>query len=234
MANGKVHVLPTSDLPAPCPECWPYGGNFRMLPNDSMGRCDCRRGVVLKRRDLERKGQVAPQDPVISERAAKSTVQAMTAIGDSFPRAEEAKTLIAAEVMAICGSVAQARWLGMRMVHLYDVWPGVAEMRRVYCRNYHPLDGIQPASLVSTVFPEGIPAESPQGECRPVALPPGHHVSAAPKLEQAIDQLAAAKSMPAGAIEPSRPGQKVVDIRAERVKEESRTVAAQEELGLSG
>jgi hypothetical protein len=110
----------------------------------------------------------------------------------------------------MCRNAKEALWLVTRMGRLFNQWPGIIELRRVYCSKHLPLDGVQPLGI-SEAYPDGIPAEIAQPETRRLPLPPGA-VSVAPSLNTAIRSLTVAKDL-------NRVGQppaKVVDIPLQR------------------
>ena len=86
---------------------------------------------------------------------ATMVVESMAAI-PFFPGEAAARGLISSELQRICGSVEQGAWLARRMTQLYERWPGLREMRAVYCGKFRPCDGIE---ADSTVYGDGIPSE---------------------------------------------------------------------------
>jgi hypothetical protein len=115
-----------------------------------------------------------------------------------FPVESAARSLITDELRGMCRNWKEADWLVQRMVRLYNSWPGLAEMRRVYCASKIPLDGVAAMGL-SEYFGDGIiPPEHPEPERAPVAaLPAGAVTSADPQLDNAVRELAEAKRLPA-------------------------------------
>jgi len=80
----------------------------------------------------------------------------------------------------------QIEWMVRRVRNLYPEWPGLHELRAVFCSRFKPRDGI---NAYSTVYLDGIP-KSPESlaiagpELK--ALPPGHTVSADKGVEDAV------------------------------------------------
>ncbi len=218
MANGE--------LPQPCPKCQPLSGNWQLTAG-GLARCDCARGKALRALSASAPGR----PPVLSEKAARNAIGALAAL-PYFPGKDEAaaRTLIANELMAICHSVPDLRWLVTRMLRLYSAWPGMREMRIVYSQKQRPLDGYDMASTMSQFYPEGIPSELPAPEPILAALPPGHQFSADPQIEAAVHTLGHGKVMPAGFPRDERFGQKLLEARAERAKLQSRDEAARREI----
>jgi hypothetical protein len=171
-------------LPEPCPECAPYGGNWRMTEN-GMRRCTCSRGVALRNASKP----PVPQAPVVPLPTALLLAESL-AVMEFFPADAMARSAIAEEICSICRSESEARWLCQRMRRLYRKWPGVIEMRLVYCSQGIPLDGAV-VNSISPHYPDGIPSEhtapfkqlaAPEVK----ALPAGHSVSADTRLETAM------------------------------------------------
>jgi hypothetical protein len=125
--------------------------------------------------------------------AASQAARGLTAI-PYFPSDEVAQTMIAEELVAMCESVEQAQWLVRRVIRIYKRWPGVQELRLVFCSKYRPLDG-QPAIGISDVYPDGIPSEKPASP--QLALPASRstEISASPSIERSVAALAQAKDL---------------------------------------
>ena len=144
-----------SDFPRPCELCAPYDGNWVMSEGGGLKRCNCARGQALAQaRELP-----MGLPPVLSGKEA-TLLAAMMASIPFFPAESEARGVIASEICSMCRSTDEAKWLVMRMSRLYEVWPGTAEMRRVYWTKFRPLDGLEPIGG-SSVYPRGIPSERP-------------------------------------------------------------------------
>jgi hypothetical protein len=74
-----------------------------------------------------------------------------------FPTKPAARSLVVAELSSFCATAEQGKWLARRMVQLYPTkWPGLGEMRAVYCSKYRPADGKEASS---GVYRDGIPSE---------------------------------------------------------------------------
>jgi hypothetical protein len=155
-------------------------------------RCSCPRGQALAERDRVRK-MPPPKNfkPMITVEVATQAVEGLSAM-QFFPSAPVAQTMIANELMAICHSAADTRWLITRMLRLYTKWPGIPELRHVYASRKRPADGIEPVGMSET-FPEGIPSE--RGETQKAIGPAepkriGEPVSADPEIDRAIGRAA--------------------------------------------
>jgi hypothetical protein len=142
-------------LPGPCDRCEPYEGNFALDANGGFRRCECPRGRAL------RSYAVRPPSmnvkPVISNEEAIICTEMLATI-PFFPGESGARLAVADEFRSICNSSEEAFWLVTRLIRLYRRWPGVLEMRLVFCSRYQPLDGVEAAGT-SEVYPDGIPSE---------------------------------------------------------------------------
>ncbi len=118
------------NFPKPCEEC--------VRGHNPDCNCDHTRAI-----SYYRKHRNDYHDPVVSTEHATVCVEMMSAI-PFFPADGGARVLIASEVAAICSDDTQALWLARRMARLYSSWPGIAEMRRMFCATYMPHDGVQP------------------------------------------------------------------------------------------
>jgi hypothetical protein len=99
-------------------------------------------------------------EPMIGTKQATIFTEMMAGI-KFFPPEAAARGAIANEIAAICWDENQALWLVTRMIRLYQRWPSVSELRRVYCSRYpQPLDGVM-AVGASEDYPDGIPSENP-------------------------------------------------------------------------
>jgi hypothetical protein len=87
----------------------------------------------------------------------------------------------------------QLDWLVERALQLYARWPGVGEIRALYCSRYKPRDG---AETYSETYPRGFPHESRASEMPP--LPPGVGATTDAEFEAALRLAAKVKSFPSG------------------------------------
>jgi len=126
---------------------------------------------------------------------ATMAVEAMTAL-PFFPSAGAAQALVADELMRMCQTGERAMWLVRRMTQLFTKWPGIREMRAVYCSKFATKDGVE---CYSEMFLDGIPSERDtplQISGSPtLALPAGNSVSVDPELEKQVADLAEARAM---------------------------------------
>jgi hypothetical protein len=73
-----------------------------------------------------------------------------------FPSDPIARTALVREICDMAASEDQVRWLITRMLKLYQVWPGLGEVRATFCSKFKPRDGVE---RYSEVYPDGIPSE---------------------------------------------------------------------------
>lgn len=71
-----------------------------------------------------------------------------------FPTDELGRKRIVMEVMAMAGDVHKARWIVDQCVPLFNSWPGLAEIRAIFCHRYPPADGVM---AYSQIYPNEIP-----------------------------------------------------------------------------
>lgn len=95
----------------------------------------------------------------ISLKIIVATVERLSTL-PFFPSDDGARKAIMNEIKNMCWTNEWVTWLGSRMIHLYDRWPGMREMRAVLCARIAPADGID---AVTAVFTDGIPPESAPG-----------------------------------------------------------------------
>jgi hypothetical protein len=203
-------------------------------------RCVCPRGVA-KQATFKRK---EPEPPVISTESAEMFTE-MLAVLEYFPSDGGARMLIASQIRGMCRDMAEAKWLITRTVTLYRKWPGLIELRQVYCSKYtHPLDG-QSAIGVSEVYPDGIPSE--RIETAP-SLQLAGSVSASPSITATVSDLAVKTDLNYALTNPRRPyvrqipverippiteeRRREIQVEIDRVRNEMLDQKAREEIGL--
>lgn len=88
-----------------------------------------------------------------------------------FPQSTTARGIVAAELQAMCISLDSARWLVTRMAHLYTTWPGLPDLRSVYCSKFRPMDGVE-GNTTPAAFPDGVPTErEPEPDYKRLSAP---------------------------------------------------------------
>ncbi len=112
-----------------------------------------------------------------------------------FPSDEDARIGIAEQLASMARSEEEIRWLVKRVPELHNQWPGIREVRAVFCGRFRPVDGIEAGS---EIYPDGIPSERPQRAAlaagATMALEPGE-VSADPEMNALVANLAARKRL---------------------------------------
>lgn len=111
-----------------------------------------------------------------------------------FPGDPDIRAALVSVFMDMVETDEQLDWLVNRALRLYGKWPGVAEIRALYCSRWKPKDGME---TYSSIYPEGIPSErkAPAPERDP---PRGGPVTADPDLNREIRQVADAKKLQPG------------------------------------
>lgn len=139
-----------------------------------------------------------------------------------FPASDpNARAVIIEELGSICESDAHAQWLAVRMGQVFKAkWPGLGEMRALYCKRFKPVDGVE---VGSEAFPDGFPSESELGPLQIKGLPAPlkalptvpktREISESPELRQMVVDLSESVKMP----EPRRP-RTIAEIEAELYK----------------
>jgi len=153
------------EYPEPCALCAPSGGTHRLIEKDGVevsDRCTCARGQMLRRADERRQNPPDPGQfrPTLSTKAATQAARALSQMIPDAPRGVEGVTMLADELMCLCRNVSQAQWLVKRMTRLYSKWPGIREMRIVFCSRFMAADGVD-LMEVSAHYPQGIPSDRP-------------------------------------------------------------------------
>lgn len=203
-----------------------------------MTRCTCKTGQDLTRRDLAR-ANPEPQPPVLTREATAVFVEMMQRL-DFYPAKEDAdRLLIAEEIRSMVHSEEEAFWLVQRMNRLYRKWPGIIDLRMVYCSKFQPLDAIE-STAQSQVYPDGIPSErqlAPQDQ-KYIGPGPGEAASAAESVSLTVEALVKSKSLQnAGKrlVVPTIPllpkANRITPADISQAIEVNRNRAAKEELG---
>jgi len=98
----------------------------------------------------------------------------------------------------MCWDDEQINWLSRRVANLYPEWPGIGEVRAVFCSKYKPKDG---AEVDSCVYVDGIPSERDSLPALPagkpmLALPEGAVASVDAESEHLVIELGESATMP--------------------------------------
>ena len=73
-----------------------------------------------------------------------------------FPSDDQARIGIAAALAAFVTTEEQLRWIVQVVPTKYSEWPGVKELRAVFCMKFRPADGIE---VFSDIHPQGFTLE---------------------------------------------------------------------------
>ncbi len=116
-----------------------------------------------------------------------------------FPSDPYARAALVEMLGEMCESEDQVRWLVKEVRTKYPEWPGVYELRRLFCARFRPQDGIVVAdssggvegTYTFTLGPsQAWPPESKQiGGPQLKALPAGHVASASKALDAGVTLL---------------------------------------------
>jgi hypothetical protein len=89
-----------------------------------------------------------------------------------FPSTDKnIRALLIQDLASICESDAHAEWLAIRFVQLFRAqWPGLEELRAVYCKRFRPVDGRETDSS-SAEYSGGFPSEHELGILQIKGLP---------------------------------------------------------------
>lgn len=108
-----------------------------------------------------------------------------------FPGDEDACLALVTDLGEMAQTEEQVEWLVRRVRNLYSEWPGIHELRAVFCSRFKPKDGI---NAYSTQFLDGVPPERPTIQPARIALPPGR-LTADDELEAGVRDLANRKKL---------------------------------------
>jgi len=126
--------------------------------------------------------------------SADAATQAVSKFGlmAFFPGDPDTRSALVWALMQLVETEDQLDWLVSRALKLYPRWPGVGEIRALYCSRFKPKDGVEG---YSEVYEGGFPHESPAPQ-----IPPKREVvtTADQKLTGQIQAAAGRKRLPAG------------------------------------
>ncbi len=177
-------------IPDPCPECQPFGGNWCEDPKGGLKRCGCPRGRFL----AAPKPKAEYREPAISSEAALTITRMMSAMS-FYPAAPEGETMIAMELASIVNSPEEAYRLVREMVRRYQKFPGAIELRAVYTAVIGtPRDGLE------AISPHVEQLREAEEQAKQLAAPAGPkllpgQVTAAESVQATITELKAKTSM---------------------------------------
>jgi len=85
-----------------------------------------------------------------------------------FPPDPAARYGIADEIVSMAADIGQVEWLVSRAPKLYRDWPGMLEIRAVFCSKFSPADHFD---AYSDVYLDGIPSEKGNDDARWLPAP---------------------------------------------------------------
>ena len=88
------------------------------------------------------------------ESAAAATAQ--LALMAFFPNDPDTRIAMAEVLIEMVDTEEHLNWLVRRALQVYSRWPGIAELRALYCSRFKPRDGIE---TYSEVYGEGFPPD---------------------------------------------------------------------------
>lgn len=108
-----------------------------------------------------------------------------------FPAKDDsARAVVMEELLSMCESDAHAQWLAIRMGQVFQKqWPGIGEMRALYCKRFKPVDHIQ---AFSEIYLDGFPSEQDLGVLKIDGLP--EPIPALAFVSKKQERVAAAES----------------------------------------
>jgi hypothetical protein len=169
-----------------CAKCEPFGGLW-METEAGLKRCGCSDGQRAAAAEQRRLNPIG-EPPVISEEDVEVFVE-MLASMNYFPPESGARIMIGDELRSMCRNPQEAFWLVRRMNRVYSRWPGIQEMRRLYCSAKIPLDGVIDSSI-SEIYPDGIPSERSVSQVKQLASG-----TKDPEMKDGMKRLTAAKDL---------------------------------------
>lgn len=107
-----------------------------------------------------------------------------------FPASEDSRLALMRVLARMVDTEEHLQWLVNRMVSLYTRWPGIGEMRALYCSRFKPRDGIE---AYSTTYPKGYPDESKT--ITPLPQKRERVTTADTSLNDALQEIAKGKDM---------------------------------------
>ena len=107
-----------------------------------------------------------------------------------FPSDPEVRVALVPILMDMIDTKEQLDWLTSRALKLYPRWPGVSDIRALYCSRYKPKDGEE---AYSEIYQDGFPSERPAA-----AIPPKRATTTTADAEFAgkIKDMAKVKRFP--------------------------------------
>ena len=110
-----------------------------------------------------------------------------------FPGDPDTRSAMIWALLQFVETEEQLDWLVARALKLYTRWPGVGEIRALYCSRFKPKDGVESYSEIFDRYPhESPPPPNPKPKPKP-----GEAVTADVALQKELERVGALKTMPA-------------------------------------
>ena len=142
--------MPKIDQPR-CGRCeagdWPYAAN------GGVERCDCLRGRALADADASR-GRRRTDAPGITAEQAMIAIERLAVRMLMVPAGEFAHVELAGDLIELVCDTEELDWLVREATRRYPNWPGMRELRALYCAMFSPRDGVL---VESAVYEGGFP-----------------------------------------------------------------------------
>ena len=107
-----------------------------------------------------------------------------------FPGDPDTRSALVWVLMQLVETTEQLDWLVERALKLYTRWPGVGEIRAVYCSRFKPKDGVE---AYSAIYQSGFPHQTPAPEAPPKRAT---SYTADPEFEAELERVARLKQFP--------------------------------------
>ena len=211
------------ELPRPCGKCsttdWPYQAN------GGVDRCTCARGRAQARADVShgrRRDDVPGVESVLVSLAVEDLAALMPHYGALA--SDVARLAVARQLQEFVCDPEELAWLVREAPLRYPAWPGIREIRALYCARFSPRDGVVVDSWVyeggiipGVVDPPHLIADGPRGAL--ISANAGDALMVR-VLADAMPPPAAPRKPPKSAMvpKPKLPTQEEID----RIKEEQR------------
>ena len=129
------------ELPRPCGKCsttdWPYQAN------GGVDRCTCARGRALAQAALSRgrrRNDVSGVESVLVSLAVEDLAALMPHYGALA--SDVARLAVARQLQEFVCDPEELAWLVREAPLRYPAWPGIREIRALYCARFSPRDGV--------------------------------------------------------------------------------------------
>jgi hypothetical protein len=116
-----------------------------------------------------------------------------------FPGDADIRAALVDVLLEMVTTEEQLDWLVSRALKLYTKWPGVGELRALYCSRWKPRDGVE---AYSSIYLDGIPSERRTAAANPPPPIPRNpkpgDVSTDPALDKGVRDVSERKRLRGG------------------------------------